>query len=101
MELSKVDFVSSNVGVCSSALAGVPSRVQSCSLACDVCLQLARRGFAIVLISRSQEKLDEMSKAICKLFTKPVIMLQLPLGQTDGIKKKKNTESDAADRCRV
>lgn len=26
--------------------------------------QLARRGFAIVLISRSQEKLDNVSKAI-------------------------------------
>lgn len=31
------------------------------------CLQLARRGFAIVLISRSQDKLDELSKAIGEL----------------------------------
>lgn len=90
MELLHVDFVSSNVRVCSFALTMVPSRVQSCSLACNVCLQLARKGFAIVLISRSQEKLDEMSKAICKLFTNPVIMFHLTLSQTDGKKKIQN-----------
>ena len=53
-----------------------------------MCLQLARRGFAIVLISRSQEKLDEISKAICKLFTNPVKMFHLRLSQTEGEKKK-------------
>lgn len=36
-------------------------------LTCVLCLQLARRGFAIVLISRSQEKLDDVSKAIGEL----------------------------------
>lgn len=35
-----------------------------CSLLTFFCLQLARRGFSIVLISRSQEKLDEVSQAI-------------------------------------
>ncbi|KAM3837953.1 very-long-chain 3-oxoacyl-CoA reductase-B-like, partial [Diretmus argenteus] len=38
-------------------------------------LQLARRGFAIVLISRSQEKLDEVSKSIeskCGVETKTI-----------------------------
>lgn len=32
----------------------------------DVYLQLGRRGFNIVLISRTQEKLDDISKAICE-----------------------------------
>lgn len=31
-----------------------------------VYLQLARRGFNIVLISRTQQKLDDLSKAICE-----------------------------------
>lgn len=70
----------------------VPSCVQSCSLACNVCLQLARRGFAIVLISRSQDKLDEISKAIGKLFTNPVKMFHLTLSQTDGGAGEKNNE---------
>lgn len=41
------------------------------------CLQLARRGFAIVLISRSQDKLDELSKAIGELVTHPVSIFHL------------------------
>lgn len=38
-------------------------------------LQLARRGFNIVLISRTQQKLDDISKAICEylLFFPPLV----------------------------
>uniref|UniRef100_H2L5Z4 Hydroxysteroid (17-beta) dehydrogenase 12b n=1 Tax=Oryzias latipes TaxID=8090 RepID=H2L5Z4_ORYLA len=42
---------------------------------CSLYIQLARRGFSIVLISRSQEKLDEVSKAIagkCGVETKTI-----------------------------
>lgn len=35
-------------------------------------VQLARQGFAIVLISRTQEKLDEVSKAIGRCLLRPV-----------------------------
>uniref|UniRef100_A0A3P9LLR9 Hydroxysteroid (17-beta) dehydrogenase 12b n=1 Tax=Oryzias latipes TaxID=8090 RepID=A0A3P9LLR9_ORYLA len=45
------------------------------SYTCSLYIQLARRGFSIVLISRSQEKLDEVSKAIagkCGVETKTI-----------------------------
>ncbi|XP_018608213.2 very-long-chain 3-oxoacyl-CoA reductase-B-like isoform X1 [Scleropages formosus] len=44
--------------------AGVVPRSGKNALSCSPPLQLARRGFAVVLISRSQEKLDDVSKSI-------------------------------------
>uniref|UniRef100_A0A7N8X5S5 Hydroxysteroid (17-beta) dehydrogenase 12b n=1 Tax=Mastacembelus armatus TaxID=205130 RepID=A0A7N8X5S5_9TELE len=44
-------------------------------MTCITCVFLARRGFAIVLISRSQERLDDVSKAIsskCGVETKTI-----------------------------